>query len=385
MNILFITEDHTFKNYGITTVVSQLADEITKWNHDNRVTIAIMGRDSVQQNEDVFIEIINPSRVGAFWGWGPDLLDRLNNIIVEYRVNLIHIHGIWMAAQWAALTVAKNRNIPCIVSSHGMLEPWLWNKQSLLRKYKKKIYFNLVIKPAIGQNTVFHAITPVEKENLQRLFPIQKTVVIPNAINASKESNPISGDDILVLKKTLLFLGRLHPKKGVDLLIQAFFRAKLSSEWRLVIAGPEAVPQYTEKIKACVLNLGMSERVEFIGPVFGDKKIELLRNSWVMVTPSYSEVIGMVNLEAAACKLPSITTYETGLWDWEEGGGLLIHPDVNELTESILKVSRWSLDDRLEYGKRSRSLVVKKYSWDIVVPQWESLYSSLVLDHGILG
>ena len=376
MNILFITEDHSIRNYGVTTVVSQLADEITVHNNGFRVIIAAMGMNSVQQNENVPIELIHPAKAGAFWGWSPGLIQRLNKIITSYQIDVIHIHGIWMAAQWSALIVAGSQKIPCIVSSYGMLEPWLWNRQSLMQKYKKKIYFNLVFKPAITENAIFHAITPTEKENLQRLLPTQKMTVIPNAIHLAKDNN-----EAFTPEKNFLFLGRLHPVKGIDLLIKAFSCAKLNSEWRLVIAGPEAVPQYVEKIKAEVSNLGLSDRVEFTGPVFGEKKQELIRSSWAMAAPSYSEAMGMVNLEASVCKVPSITTFETGLWDWEEGGGILIHPNVDELSDGLLKASRWSLEERLDRGNRSYNLVANKYSWNIVVPQWEALYSSLTTDH----
>ena len=376
MNILFITEDHSIRNYGVTTVVSQLADEITVHNNGFKVIIAVMGRDAVQQNENVSIELIHPAKAGAFWGWSSGLIQRLNKIITSYQIDVIHIHGIWMAAQWSALIVAGKRKIPCVVSSHGMLEPWLWDKQSLLQKYKKKIYFNLVFNPVITENIIFHAITPAEKENLQRLLPTQKMTVIPNAIHLTKDNS-----EALTPEKIFLFLGRLHPKKGIELLIKAFSRAELSSEWRLVIAGPEAVPQYVEKIKAEVSSLGLSDNVEFTGPVFGEKKQELIRSSWAMATPSYSEVMGMVNLEAAVCKVPSITTFETGLWDWEEGGGILIHPNVDELSDGLLKASRWSLEERLDRGNRSYNLIAKKYSWDTVATQWEALYLTLATEH----
>jgi len=385
MNILFVTEDHTTENYGVTTVVSQLANEIADRNNGMEVIIAAIGEDSVEQHKSVKVELISSARVGAFWGWSPALMARLNDIVTDHDINLIHIHGIWMAAQLHALLIAKKKKIPCIISAHGMLEMWHWDQQSLFNKYKKKIYFKLIFQHAITESTVFHAITPIEKENLSKLLPKQKLVMIPNAIGLEKEHASENTGEKIVPEKIFLFLGRLHAVKGVSLLINAFYKANLGSAWRLVITGPESDAQYVEKIKTDVLNLGLSDRVEFTGPVFGIRKLELIRKSWAMVTPSYSETVGMVNLEAAVCKVPSITTFETGLWDWEEGGGILIHPNVDELTDSLLKASRWSLADRLEYGNKSYQLVANKYSCDIVVPKWEALYSSLITDHAILN
>jgi glycosyltransferase involved in cell wall biosynthesis len=380
MNILFITEDHTKENYGVTTVVSQLANEIADRNNGMEVIIAAIGTDSVLQHKTVKVELIRSAKVGAFWGWSPALIARINDIVTNHDIKLIHIHGIWMAAQWASLGIARKRKIPCVVSAHGMLDPWLWNKQSLLQKYKKKIYFNLVFQRSISENNILHAITPKEKDILHKFFPKKKIVMIPNAIGLNKEDFYCDDGKITVPEKIFLYLGRLHPIKGVDVLIKAFYRANLDIHWRLVLAGPESVPQYVEKIKTTVLNLGLSNKVEFIGPIFGQSKIELIRKAWAVVIPSYSEVIGMVNLEAAACRVPTITTFETGLWDWEEGGGILIHPNVNELTTSLLRASRWSMAERLDYGNRSYQLVADRYSLETVVPEWEALYSSLITD-----
>ena len=177
MNILFVTENHTKENYGVTTVVSQLANEIADRNNGMEVIIAAIGKDSVGQHKSVKVELISPARVGAFWRWSPALMARLNDIVTDHDINLIHIHGIWMAAQWAALMIAKKKKIPCIISSHGMLGLWYCDQQSLFNKYKKKIYFNLIFQHALTESTVFHAITPIEKENLSKLLPKQNLIL----------------------------------------------------------------------------------------------------------------------------------------------------------------------------------------------------------------
>jgi glycosyltransferase involved in cell wall biosynthesis len=381
MNILFITEDHSIKNYGVTTVVAQLVNEIANRDNGIRIIIAAIGRDSVQQLGAVAMELIHPARIGAFWRWSPGLMGRLNNIVTRHHIDLIHIHGVWTAIQFAALMIARHRKISCIVSSHAMLEPWYWNKQSLFNKYKKVMYFNFFLRRVIAENVMFHAITPIEKDNLRKLLPRQKIFVIPNAISLDKQNAYDNVAKLAPPEKIFLFLGRLHPVKGVDLLVNAFYRANLGHEWKLILAGPESVPHYVEKIKATVLKLGLSNSVEFTGPIFGVEKQELIQKTWTVVFPSYCEVVGMVNLEAAACRVPSITTFETGLLDWEEGGGMLIHPNVDELTDSLLNASRWRLSERLCRGNKSFELVANKYSWKTVTPKWETLYSSVITDN----
>jgi glycosyltransferase involved in cell wall biosynthesis len=184
----------------------------------------------------------------------------------------------------------------------------------------------------------------------------------------------------LVDEPYLLFLGRLHPVKGIDLLISAFVKAiaGLSGKFRLVIVGPESDPSYLAQLKSLARLLGVEERVIFLGPVFGpQEKLSLYRHAWAFCSPSQTEVMGLVNLEAAAAELPVVTTHETGLCGWEEGGGLLVHPQVEALSRALQQVFTWSESERKDRGQKLRRLVERRYSWQAVGPQWLELYSGL--------
>ncbi|MBA4384701.1 MAG: hypothetical protein C0410_08190 [Anaerolinea sp.] len=377
MNILFVTEDHSINNYGITSVVSQLVDQLSTHCENIHVTVLSIGSETVQQNAKVNIVLVPHSNLGRFWGWSELLAKTIKQTIEKEKIDLIHIHGIWMAAQWAALRVARECGIQCVVSPHGMLENWLWNKQNLLQKIKKKIYFNFIFHPALNSQVVFHAITPIEFESLNHQLPRYRKVTIPNAIDLLSENQFQENDKP---EKQFLFLGRIHPVKAIEVLIDAFIQAKLDSEWKLMIAGPEYVPEYVQGLKEKVRHSKMEDQIIFTGPIYGEQKLSILQKTWALVIPSYSEVMGMVNLEAAIQKVPSITTFETGLWDWEDGGGLLIHPNVEELTSTLKIVSEWKINERLEHGKRSYDLVMRKYSWNSVIPKWLDFYTSLVND-----
>ena len=112
--------------------------------------------------------------------------------------------------------------------------------------------------------------------------------------------------------------------------------------------------------------------------MFGAEKQRHLQRAWVLACPSHSEVIGLVNLEAALNGVPSITTFETGLYDWEEGGGLLVHPRVEEVRCAIEVACSWNGTQRQQRANASRELVLSRYSWRTVLPKWQSLYESLV-------
>lgn len=378
MNLLFISEDHSTRNGGVTTVVSQLADELVLRCADLRLCIVATGEDAVHQHARVSVELVKPARIGKFWRWSPALQKKIDNILEMEDIDVIHIHGIWTAAQWVGLLKAAKRKIPHILSAHGMLEPWFWGgSASVFKRFKKMLYFRYVFSPAVSRAAIIHAITPLEQENLQRLFPHQEVIAIPNAIamNEKDENSPLphSGASF----KNIVYLGRIHPKKGIDLLIQAFHRGSFGKQWQLMIAGQEESPAYLHSLQQLVSELELTSQVHFTGPVYGDQKWDLLRKAWVMVAPSYSEVMGMVNLEAAKCHTPSITTYETGLLDWESGGGILIHPNVEELTRALRDASRWDLTERIERGEKSHQFAKQKYSWDVVFPLWEKLYSEI--------
>ena len=159
--------------------------------------------------------------------------------------------------------------------------------------------------------------------------------------------------------------------------MRSFGLANIDSDWRVEIVGPVWSKAYLAHLKAIVEEFRLGNRVQFKSPVFGKEKTKLLDHAWVMVVPSHSEVVGLVNLEAATRYLPTITTNQTGLNDWESGGGILIEPNVESLRRALETTCSWSEQEQYERGKSSRQLVEEKYSWKVVFPLWEHLYQSL--------
>lgn len=285
-----------------------------------------------------------------------------------------HIHGIWKAPQIIAARACLNSSKPYLFSVHGMLEPWLWKRQGIKKYSKKVLFWELLAKRYMKNSSILHAITPLERDHLHALLPGSKIEIIPNAIqlnsiNERVENKPRS--------KRFLFLGRLEPKKGIDILINAFAHSGLSPEWGLDIVGSSCSDSYLSILSNLVDKHSLCNSVNFHGALLGDRKKSFLQSAWAMVTPSHSEVVGLVNLEAAESYLPSITTYQTGLSDWTEGGGLLITPDVLQLSNALTEASCWSTEEQFDRGVASRSLVEQRYSWNHVMPLWENLYSQI--------
>jgi glycosyltransferase involved in cell wall biosynthesis len=295
---------------------------------------------------------------------------------------ILHIHGVWMGFQWLAARVALKQSIPVILSPHGMLNSWHLRHIGF-KELRKLIYWRTMAYPAFRHIALIHAVTPQERDELARRLPGQSIEVIPNALDLEEmdrllgETNDTSSPPFD--EPYVLFLGRLHPVKGIELLIEAFNMSIQGSQqkFRLLIVGPESDPVYSAKLKALVRQLGLETRVIFWGMAQGAQKVKLYRHAWVFCSPSQTEVMGLVNLEAAAARLPVVTTHETGLCGWEEAGGILVHPRVEELRQALSRVLAWSEPERLNRGWQLRRLVEQRYSWQAVGAQWLELYSGL--------
>jgi glycosyltransferase involved in cell wall biosynthesis len=348
-NLYHIAEDVSRASGGVRTVVRDIQTQFP----DSKILTTLKDQDD--------LDIQEFSKKGP-WLYSSSLKKHLNTLD---STSIFHIHGVWMHAQYTAAKIASKRTIPFVLSPHGMYEPWLWEEGKL----KKKLYFNVVSRSAFAKARYIHAITPEEQKNLQKLFPKTEVVCIPNAIEIEE----------MVERKEpsrpyFLFLGRLHPKKGLELLIDVFASLK-TLDFDLKIAGPENA--YASQLKEKVKQLKDS-RIEFVGAVRGQEKKELFRNAHVFVAPSYSEVVGMVNLEAAMMGTPVITTHQTGLLqEWSRNGGILINPNREELRNAMVNASKWTNQERDTAGKKLREFVIKEYSWKVNKPKWEALYTSM--------
>lgn len=371
--VVQVAEDVSGVAGGVPAVVRQLSERMMGQGMSVQVVHATGDSSELPAGLESFS--FPPSGLGAVWSWGRGLRTGVANLAArsEKGQSVFHVHGVWSAPQYFAANAAHMAEIPFVVSVHGMLEPWLWNKQGLRVRMKKRAYWKTLGYPALSKASIIHAITPLEREHLTRLFPKNYIEVIPNAIEVDN-SHARSTEE---RAKTILFLGRIEPKKGVDVLLAAFGQAQVGLDWSIDIVGPVWSNAYMAQLKAIIEEFGIGDKVRFHAPTFGVEKIKLLDQAWVMAVPSHSEVVGLVNLEAATRYLPTITTYQTGLHDWESGGGILIEPNVDSLRKALENACSWSAQEQYERGELSRHLVEKRYSWEVILPRWNQLYESL--------
>ena len=376
-HIFHIIEDYSPANYGVYQVVRQLTGYLTRQGYPT--TILAAGRTGTPVPEGVNLREFPLGWGGRRWRYPRGLRAHLETLGGSAG-NLVHIHGVWLASQWLAARAASRQGVPAVLTAHGMLEPWLW-RDGRLRRVKKLLYWYSLAYPAFRRLPLIHAITPLERDHLAPQFPGQRLTVIPNALDLTEADDFLAtheGQSSEAAPPYLLFLGRLHPKKGLEVLIPAFGRALKGREFRLLIAGPADHKKYAHRLQALVRDWGLERQVSFLGSIFGPQKWRLYRDAWAFCAPSHSEVVGLVNLEAAAVETPVITTHETGLSDWEEGGGILVSPRVEELSQALELVFSLSEAERQQRGRRLRQLVERRYSWEVVGRQWLSLYTELL-------
>ncbi len=358
IKIAHILEDYSKQSGGLRTVVQDLNQYLVRNSIESQI---VTMRAEAEDNVTVY----KSSLYKDLWCYSSEL----KNSLLNSESDINHIHGVWMYPQYIASKISYNISKPYIITPHGMLEPWLWENGTS----KKKLYFNLMIKKYFSVANILHAITPDEKDNLHKLLGHKSIEVIPNSISYTEiDSYNIQRQEC---DKFILFVGRLHPKKGIDLLIKAFSKLK-NTDMKLKIAGP--FNEYKNELDKLVKDLNIENRVEFLGMITGTKKLQFFKDAWVFVAPSFSEVVGMVNLEAGILGTPVITTHQTGLYkEWNEQGGTLINPNIDELINSLSKAVKWSEEERSDRGKMLRQLIVENYSWEKNIFKWISLYKGI--------
>lgn len=265
----------------------------------------------------------------------------LNEINKQFEsASIVHVTGIWTPFTHRIIYLAKKKKIPIIISPQGMLEPWALKNHFL----KKKIAWHLYQKNDLHSANVLHATAETEAENLRKLGFKQPIAIIPNCINFKKlrcENENVNND--LETKnnkktRTLLFLSRIHPKKGLTQLIEAWDQVRPVG-WKVLIAGPDE-DGHRGKLELLIKKKKLTQYFDFVGPVDGKKKSKLYRSADIFILPTFSENFGIVIAEALSFGLPVITTKAA---PWEIIEKLKCGWWVDPGTESISKILKKAL------------------------------------------
>jgi glycosyltransferase involved in cell wall biosynthesis len=301
------------------------------------------------------------------YGFSPKLLHWLKENVD--RFDAVVINGLWTYTSLAA-SIAIGSRIPHVVFCHGMLDPW-FNRTYPLKRLKKTIYWPLQYWVLRNADAVMFT-SPAERDLAPQSFWPNKwnSVVTPYGTSeppSNLEDQRRAWDAKLPHlrgRRYLLFLSRIHEKKGCDLLVEAFARtAARHPEVDLVIAGPDQQGLQV-KLQAQAESLGIAHRVHWPGMLTGNLKWGALRGCEAFILPSHQENFGIVVAEALACGRPVLISNQVNIWpDIAADKVGFVAPDTLEGTGELL--SRWlSLDDaqRSEIASRTHSTFVNRFS-----------------------
>lgn len=297
----------------------------------------------------------------------------------EQFPDIVHMHGLWLNANRQTAAYARKRGLPLVVAPRGMLEPWALKHRAL----KKKLVYHAFQRRDLQAASAFHATAQSEADSIRRLGFKQPIAVIPNGIvlpdlagsmGHGAGSSPTPHDPRSMPKKrTALFLSRINPKKGLPMLLDAWKRVA-PADWRLLIAGNDDsthLPVVERKIR----ELGLSDRVEIAGPLFGRAQEAAYRNADLFVLPSYSENFGIVVAEALSYGVPVLTT--TGC-PWQElqahNCGWWVDPTPVAIEAGLNEALRTKNEELSAMGRRGRRLVEANYQWPGIGERMQEFY-----------
>ena len=303
----------------------------------------------------------------------PNLLGystQLNSLLEESKSELYHGHGLWQMPVHQMAKIARKKQVPYIIAPRGMLEAWSLKQN----KFKKKIGLKLFQFKDLRDAKCFHATAVMEAQSIRSLGFKNPIAVIPNGVPL--EEFHIKHFNGPPASKKVLFLSRIHHKKGIELLIEAWseLSPSLTKEWSLDIVG-NGEAQYINRLNALISMKGISDSIKIKGYIDGAEKISAYQNAQLLVLPSYSENFGIVVAEALACGTPVITTKDTPWQDLETYKcGWWIKTGVGPL-KTALEEALTLPQERLDVmGKNGRQLIEDKYSMDIVAKKITKLY-----------
>ena len=366
MNITILTQSTSRLAGGLFNSVRNLSLFL---NNQNNMTLEIYSQiDKYSEPDKCYWDELNLFLYRTYlfknFGFNPFIKKRIIR-----NTDILHQHGIW---NFQSTIKHKHK----IISPRGMLDSWALNNS----KFKKEIVAYLFEKKNLEKSSCIHALCTSEYKSIRNYGLKNPVAIIPNGINIpiiQKELTPPWKKKIN--KKVILFIGRLHPKKGLENLIEAIHMINNTNletlkNWELKIAGWDQL-NHEVKLRELCLKYNLSDFIEFLGPVYDESKQSALQNADAFILPSYSEGLPMSILEAWSYKLPVLMTDFCNIPEgFTNNAALRIDNEPKLMALQLSNFFKLKDVEIKKIGLNGFNLVKQKYTWDQISDQMIQLY-----------
>ena len=356
---------------GLFTSVRRLSETLSS---NPSVDVSLVGHRDQHTDADL-----------AAWRTPPHLLRaknlfgraaELRSWFAKHRPDLIHTQFLWSYASLAGVRWQRGASSTrFMISPRGMLDPWALSHS----RWKKRLASAWFERRHLESAACLHALNESEAESI-RAFGLRNPIcILPNGIDLPDES-PVLAREPNRSEFRMLFLGRVHPKKGLLQLIRAWSRAGVGLEnWQLEIAGWDD-GGHLPTLQAAVDEFELQARITFAGPLHGEKKSAAFRRADAFVLPSHSEGMPIAVLEAWSHRLPVLMTSACNLpIGFANESAMEIETDPKSLAKALVEFSQLSEAQRMKMGGNGRALVEREFQWKTIAAQQADVY------HWVLG
>lgn len=312
--------------------------------------------------EVYYADVIGPRHIG--------LAPKLGKLLNSAELDLLHLHGIWRYPSYAAAEWSQRNGKPCLISPHGMLDPWVTRRGRWQKTLAKLGYESRAWRGAAA----FHALTVQEAADVANATGRSGNIIIANA------APPMSVTPVAERPPTVLYLGRIQPKKNIAALIHAWSRLNAAGQFppnaKLVIAG---WGETRDLVALEQILHSAPPSIQFLGPQFGSDKVRLLSEARFLILPSLSESLPITVLESWAAGTPVLMSSECNLpIGFKQGAALNCGTDTISIAAALRRGLAMSETEWLGMAQAAHRLASGPFSRGAISRQWQRAYARLM-------